>query len=163
MIREPEKIPISTGSAADSDGGTPALHCVPFRVQGTPKISVGGHAAEQRLPRVGTGREKAVCTHASGIRPWTGLAQSLSRAAPGTRPIPCPLSPVAAPAALHPRADRARPVHPEPRTPGGREVRLSTTAASNSPILGCSPVKPSASSQRVNRTAICSYISLLKS
>lgn len=34
MIREPEKIHISVDYAADGDGGTPVLHCIPFPAAG---------------------------------------------------------------------------------------------------------------------------------
>lgn len=62
-----------------------------------------------------------------------------------------------------PHTHRDRLGYPDPKTPAGIVVWLFSKAAWKSPILYRSPNQACAGSERVKSTAICSYISLLKS
>lgn len=124
MIREPEKIHISAGYAADGDGGIPVLHCISFPAAGR-SYNLGGRTCRGTVPaRHGHRMETVFCS------PWVdggGPGASVRRRARGRSSLLA--SPIPLPTALRPHVGQDRLVYPGPKIPGGMVVWFSQRLA----------------------------------
>lgn len=129
-------------------------------LQGTAKVWVGG-CAENTCPSAHREPEAALQPSGDGAGPGPLLCSAgMQPSIPAGFPHCWPSSPTPT---YGPHTHRDRLGYPDPKTPAGIVVWLFSKADWKSPILYHSPYQACAGSERVKSTAICSYISLLKS